>query len=165
MFIEVDTREKPRAITRILAEFERQGVDWQPQAQITGDYRNIDKPRLIIDRKQNLSELCQNVVQQHDRFVRELERARTKGFRLILLVEHGGGIKTLEDVKSWKNPRLKYSKMATTGERLYKILSTMSKKYEFNIEFCAKAETGKRIIELLAEDGWNKEIKNDRHNR
>ena len=158
MFIIVDSREKPKAIGKIIAEFDKQGIKHLSSKLFAGDYQNIDNPRILVDRKQNLTELCGNVVQSHERFVRELEKARANGFRLVILVEHGGGIRCLNDVKEWKNPRLKHSKMATSGATLFKILSTMSEKYQFDIEFCDKRNTGKRIVELLAEDGWCRDV-------
>lgn len=150
MLITVDTREKPRACKRIVEHFNKKNVRYIYSKLFVGDYQNMDNPRVYVDRKQNLSELCSNVVQDHDRFVRELERAQNNGLKLVILVEHGNGIKCLEDVKNWKNPRLKYSPMATKGETLYKILKTMSEKYEFDIQFCTKAQTGKRILEITS---------------
>jgi hypothetical protein len=110
---------------------------------------NLDNPRTIIDRKQSLQEVAGNVCQDHARFVRELERAREYGIHLIFLVEHGGTIKTLEDVQNWNNPRLKISPCAVTGKRLYKIMLTLQEKYGIEWTFCDKRVTGKRIIELL----------------
>ena len=154
MLIQVDTREKPRAISKVIAEFDKYHIAHISSKLFAGDYQNLDNPRILVDRKQNLSELCNNVVQGHDRFVRELERAKDNGFRLIVLVEHGDGIKKLSDVGGWYNPRLRYSKCAVTGKRLYKILKTMLEKYEFQLEFCDKESTGRRIIELIAEEGF-----------
>ena len=39
--------------------------------------------------------------------------------------------------------------MAMSGERLYKVLSAMGEKYGVRFEFCKKADTGRRILELL----------------
>lgn len=110
---------------------------------------SYDNPRLVIDRKQSLSEVCQNVCQDHARFKRELERAMEYEIKLVFLVEHGGHIKTLEDVKDWKNPRLKEHPLAMSGERLYKVMLTMQNKYGIEWLFCDKRCTGKRIIEIL----------------
>ena len=74
-----DSREKARAIVKILAEFDRHGIKHVSTKLLVGDYQNLDNPRLVIDRKQNLSELCLNVCQQHKRFVAELERAAQYG--------------------------------------------------------------------------------------
>lgn len=151
MTLIVDTREKARAIKNILAHFDRNKINHISSKLPFGDYMNLDRPKLYIDRKQNLNELTANVCQQHARFVRELELCRSCDCKMIVLVEHGGGIKSLEDVKKWENPRLKLSPMAVSGERLYKILSAMSKKYGVEFLFCDKRSTGKRIVELLGE--------------
>lgn len=152
MTIQIDSREKARAIQKIIATFDKRGVKWFISKLPVGDYMSLDNPRLIIDRKQNLSELCNNVCQQHKRFRAELERANEYGIKLVVLCEHGKNIKSLSDVMQWVNPRLKKSPMAVSGERLYKILSAMSQKYNVDFLFCTKAETGQRIIELLRGD-------------
>lgn len=149
MVIQIDSREKAKAIKKILAEFEKQEVNYYTSKLWAGDYMSLDNPRVIVDRKQNLSELCQNVCQDHDRFRRELVRAQDNGIQLIILVEHGKDIESLEDIIFWENPRLKKSPKATTGQTLYNILSTLNRKYGVQFEFCTKEETGKRIIELL----------------
>ena len=149
MEIQIDTREKQKAIVKILEEFDRQGVKHVSSKLYVGDYMSFDNPRLIIDRKQNLFEVCNNVCQQHDRFIAEIKKANDIGIKLIFLVEHGGKIKTLDDVAEWNNPRLKTSPLAVSGQRLHKILSTISKNYNVEFLFCDKRNTGKRIIELL----------------
>lgn len=151
MTIWIDSREKPRAITKILHEFDRQGVKYFVSKLPVGDYTTLENPKRVIDRKQNLQEICGNVIQQHSRFIAELERANDYGIELIILCEHGGDIKTLPDVMRWVNPRLKESPLAVSGERLFKILSTISKRYNVTFLFCDKQNTGKRIIEILSE--------------
>lgn len=149
MVIQIDTREKSRAISKIVAEFDKQGIKHYSSKLFVGDYMNPDNPRLIIDRKQNLLELCGNVCQQHKRFTDELKRAQEYGFKLLILCEHGGGIHSLSDVNKWVNPRLRTSPMAVSGQRLFKILYSISSKYDVEFLFCNKWETGSRIIELL----------------
>jgi len=154
MTIWVDSREKPRAITKILDEFDRQNVKWFVSKLPVADYMSMDNPRLVIDRKQNLNEICNNVVQEHKRFATELSKAKEMGIHVVVLVEHGKNIACLNDVINWQNPRLKQSPMAVSGERLFRILSTMQNnhdKYDVEFRFCSKAETGKRIIEILSE--------------
>ena len=46
---------------KILEEFDRQGVKHPISKLMVGDYMNYDNPRLIIDRKQSLLEVCSNV--------------------------------------------------------------------------------------------------------
>lgn len=94
-----------KAIKKILSQFDDHKVRYCSSKLFVGDYMNIDNPRLIIDRKQSLTELCGNVCQQHKRFIDELTRANDMGIKLIILCEHGGKIRTLDDVKEWKNPR------------------------------------------------------------
>lgn len=167
MVIQIDSREKERAIKKIVAEFDRQGIRHPVSKLLVGDYMNYDNPRLIIDRKQNLTELCSNVCQGHDRFRRELMRAQENEIRLIFLVEHGKGVERLQDVIWWDNPRSvrrvrgddgKWRDIATKamqGEVLYKILCTLERKYGCRFLFCEKEETGKRIIELLGGDSYD----------
>lgn len=166
MNIQIDSREKARAIRKIVAEFDRQSVDHFVSKLYVGDYMNYDNPRLIIDRKQDLSELCGNVCQGHNRFRDEILRAREHGIEIIILCEHGRGIECLEDVIWWRNPRrverykdahtgrwMERETKATTGDKLYKILCTFEHKYGCRFLFCEKKDTGKRIIELLGGDG------------
>lgn len=152
MTIQIDTREKPDAIKKIVAEFDKQGVLQIRSKMYVGDYMNYDNPRLVIDRKQDLLELCKNTTsdKDHKRFINEIKKAKSAGIKIIFLCEHGENIETLDDVRSWVNPRLKESPLAVSGERLYKTLYTISKTYGVEFLFCSKAETGKRIIELLS---------------
>lgn len=105
MIIQIDSREKARAITKIIEEFDKSNVTHPVSKLMVGDYMNYDNPRLIIDRKQNLSELCSNVCQDHERFRRELLKAQENGIKIIFLVEHGKDVRRLEDVIWWENPR------------------------------------------------------------
>lgn len=149
MQVQIDTREKQRVIKPILDEFERQGIKTVSSKLYVGDYMSFDNPRLIIDRKHDLAELCGNVCQQHKRFIAEIERANEANIKLIFLCEHGRGIRTLSDVNKWYNPRLKTSKLALNGQRLFKILYTIHKKYDVEFLFCERNETGKKIVEIL----------------
>lgn len=160
MIIQIDSREKAKAIQKIISEFDRQGIKHPVSKLMVGDYMNYDNPRVIVDRKQNLTEVCSNVCQDHERFRRELVLAKENGIQLIILCEHGKDIKSLEDVIFWKNPRSEKRKKidgkwqtvhtnAMKGDVLYKILTTLQEKYGVLFEFCDKDETGKRIVELL----------------
>lgn len=167
MDIQIDSREKARAIRKIIKTFDEQGTKHFSSKLLVGDYMSLDNPRLIIDRKQNLQELCGNVCQQHERFKRELLKAMDAGIQLVILVEHGADIKSLEDVYFWKNPRKhevrwrivngkreKYvvSAKAVDGNQLYKSLCTIRDRYHVRFEFCEKKDTGTRIAEILSEE-------------
>ena len=86
MIIQIDSREKARAIKKIVEEFDKQGITHPVSKLMVGDYMNYDNPRLIIDRKQNLTELCSNVCSDHARFRRELVLAQENEIQLVILV-------------------------------------------------------------------------------
>lgn len=149
MTIQIDSREHKWELARIQRQLTALGCKTIVSKLYVGDYQSLDNPRLVIDRKKDLLELCGNVTQQHERFQRELIKAQEAGIRLIILIEHGGDIQSLEDVYFWDNPRLLQSPKATTGKRLYKSLCTIRNRYNVRFEFCTKQETGKKIMELL----------------
>jgi hypothetical protein len=164
MTIQIDTREHKNEALRIEKQFDAMGVAHFRSKLYCGDYQSLDNGRLVIDRKKDLLELCGNVTQQHERFRRELIRARDAGIRIIVLCEHGEGIESLADVYFWQNPRLfkrrwivedgkpkqvpAYPK-AKTGAQLVRTLETISERYGVRFEFCNPAETGETIVRLL----------------
>ena len=161
MDIQIDTREKQRAIRKIVKTFDDHGVKYFSSKLLVGDYMSLDNPRLIIDRKQSLQELCGNVCQQHERFRAEIIRANEAGIKLVFLCEHGKGIEKLDDVLWWENPRAKkrvkkngvwveQEQKVMHGDVLYKILCTMQRKYGVEFLFCNKKDTGKQIMEILS---------------
>lgn len=167
MQIQVDTREHKSEWERISKQFDYIGVQYFRSKMYVGDYMSLDNPRLCIDRKKDLQELVGNVTQQHERFKAELIRAKDAGIKLIILVEHGGGITCLEDVFLWQNPRkheVKWrwengkrvktviSAKAVDGNQLYKSLCTIRDRYGAEFAFCRKEDTGKKIVELLSND-------------
>lgn len=114
-----------------------------------GDVTLLNDQSTVIDLKRNLQECCGNLTQQHERFTRECVKAKENGVKLIILVEHGGAIRSIEDVKNWVNPRLKESPYAVSGQRLYKMMRTYSDRYGVEWRFCDKRCTGRVICELL----------------
>ncbi len=147
--IQVDSREKAHIIKHILDDFDDMGVPWFSCKLPVGDYVNLDNPRISVDRKHNLAEVVNNVGQDHKRFVAELARAQKLGIKLVILIEHSRNIRSVEDVLHWKNPRLSVSPLAISGERLYKIMISMTAKYGVEWQFCEKRNTAKRICEIL----------------
>ena len=164
MQVQVDTREHTKEWERIKGQFDALGVQYFRSKMYVGDYQSLDNPRLVIDRKKDLQEICGNVCQQHERFKAELLRAKEQGIKLVILCEHGADIKSLEDVYFWQNPR-KYqirwktvngkrvkdviSAKAVDGNQLYKSLCTIRDRYSVDFIFCQKEETGRKIIEIL----------------
>lgn len=149
MTIQIDTREKEKAIQAILSTFDGKNVEYFKSKLFVGDYMNLDNPRLVVDRKQNLQEICNNVTQDRARFIRELKRAKQYGIKIVFLIEHGENVRQLDDVLNWKNPRLKTSPKAVSGVQLHKKLKIISDTFDTEFLFCSKAETGRAIIKIL----------------
>lgn len=156
MVIQIDTREKARAIKKIIRYFMRNQIVYYPCSTYVGDYFSLDNARRVIDRKQNLSELYSNICHEYDpknpgisRFGNELERAKMIGVKLIFLIEHGEQIKCLEDVKKWKNPQLEKTPFAWCGLKMYHEMIKLKEKYDIEYHFCEKDQTGEKIVELL----------------
>lgn len=148
----VDSREKPKAIKTILKEFEREGVPYSVTKLFIGDYQDYGNPFLIIDRKQSIQELAANCTRDHERFKRELERAKAVGARLIILVEQNRykdrdkwiHVETIEDIMLWSSPHT-----TIRGEKVFRVLRAWMAKYDIDVVFCDKRQTGKKILELI----------------
>lgn len=167
MQIQVDTREHKAEWERIQKQFDDMGIKYFRSKMYVGDYQSLDNPRLVIDRKKNLQELCGNVCQQHERFKAELIRALQQNIKIVILVEHGEDVKTLEDVWFWENPRKHeirwrmvngkrvrtvQSEKAVDGSQLYRSLKTIKDRYNVDFAFCTKEQTGQKIVEILNND-------------
>ena len=134
---------------------------------LVGDYTLPTDQSVCIDTKAGMQEVYSNVVQQHERFRRELETAAAAGIRLVVLVEEAG-INTLSDVEHWKNERRERWFMINAAHKAGKmrnvriptlsplasvqvmnIMQTMEERYGIEWVFCSKQDTGERIWELL----------------
>lgn len=154
MKILTDTREKKHE--HIKAYFDRHGIPHEDQKLDVGDYQLEGNPSISVDRKRNLSELSKNLMnpKDHSRFWKEVRRAMESGTRLVILCEHGGKIKSIQDVAQWKD---KYS--GVKGRRLMEEIYRVHIAYGVDFMFCSKQSTGKRILEILTKsccfDGLN----------
>ena len=165
MELMIDTREKKNELARIEKQLKLlPNVNIIHSKLYVGDYMSLDNPRLVIDRKKDLLEICGNVTQQHERFRNELIRAQEHGIKIIVLCEHGEGIEDIEDVIFWQNPRalemdwvmqdghpvkVQKNPKATTGPALYKSLCTIAERYGVEFRFCDKRHTGAEIVNIL----------------
>ena len=142
-----DTREKKNE--HILRYLDFWGIPYRVEKLDTGDYMDDVRPDVVIDRKQNLAELCGNLFSDDKgRFWREVRRAKTGRIRLIFLIEQGGKFKTLQDVPQWKS---RFTKI--TGYQLYNEMCRCHIAYGVEFWFCDKRSTGKKIVEILAKGG------------
>lgn len=146
-----DTRNKPDKNAHIRKQLGDLGYKVVRQGLYVGDYTWATNQSICIDTKQDLLEVVNNVIQQHERFRNECIRAQEAGIKLIILIVEPK-VKQLSDVFGWWNPRLRYSKKATTGRQLGKILYSMREKYGVQFEFCTKDKIGERIVELLGDN-------------
>lgn len=139
-------------MSRITDTFQQQGIRYDRTKLYIGDYLEFGNPFLCIDRKKSLDELAGNLTVERERFKREIQRAKDTGTTLVILVEQNTyrdgdrriQIGSIEDLMLWES---RYS--TVTGEKLYRILVSWCAKYPIRVEFCAKKDTGKRIIEIL----------------
>lgn len=150
MIILEDTRQKPRQNAHITKQLERLGCRVVRTKLFCGDYTFPTNQSVCVDTKQDLQEVVGNVTKQHERFKRECERAKEAGIKLVILVQDPK-ITELSGVFGWYNPRLRFSKVATKGRTLAKIMYSMRDKYGVQWEFATKDKMGERIIELLEE--------------
>lgn len=139
----VDSREKKWG--HIGQYFRDHGIPYRVEKLDIADYALEGRDGLVIDRKQNLDELCSNLcTKDSGRFWREMRRSRDSKVKMIVLIEHGGQIKSIQDVRSWKS---RYSRV--TGRRLAEEIYRAHIAYGVEFLFCDKRSTGRRIVELL----------------
>ena len=151
-YLIIDSREKPKAIQNILRTFDAEGVQWEKSKLLFGDYMDFSRPQIVVDRKQNIAELAKNCTVDHERFKRELERAKKAGSRLIILVEQNRykdrgkwiHVESIEDIMLWSSPHT-----TIRGERVFRILSSWCAKYPIEVRFCDKRQTGKEILRII----------------
>lgn len=143
-----DTRNKPNKNEYIKNQLEKEGVSVVRTKLYVGDYTFSDNQSICIDTKAGMGEIESNLVHDHERFKSECVRAKEAGISLIILI-CDDKINDISQVFSWRNPRRIYSKQATTGRTLGKIMYSMREKYGVSFEFATKEQMGKRILELL----------------
>lgn len=115
-----------------------------------GDYAL--PPKVAVDTKRSIGEIAGNIggpKGEHERFRRELIRARDMGTHLYILVENDEGISSIEDVAGWVNPRLALSPKAITGARLAKAMKTLEGRYGCTFLFCAPADAARYVYGIL----------------
>lgn len=156
-----DTREKADKKDHILKVFDQHGIPVIRHGLYVGDWTLLNDMSVCIDTKTGgMTEVYSNLVQDHDRFRRECKRAQDAGIQLVVLVEEKG-IASLDEVRNWINPRaiIRQRKIDNgedapkappiSSQRLEKIMRVMAENYGVRWEFCEKAQTGERILELL----------------
>lgn len=143
MTIYADTRQKFGKHDLKHIQIEKTGHKLLLKRLDVGDYM-CPGGKITVDTKQDLQEIYSNIFADHARFMREVRRARTKGLRLVVLIEHGNGIRCLDDVCRWDPGH-----GVAHGRLLADKMRAIEYAYGVRFEFCNKSETGKRIVEIL----------------
>lgn len=164
-----DSREQKNA--HILRYFERNGIEYQVRKMDTADYMVEGQQNIVIDRKQNLDEICANLTYKGKkanenggkgipsnvaRFWREVRRAYEDKIKLVVLIEHGENIKSLADVAAWGG-----SRSGISGRKLVDEMDRLSAAYDVEWQFCGKSETAAKILKILNYKGENHYGKNN----
>lgn len=140
----IDTREKK--YEHITAYFDKHNIPYEVRKLDTGDYMNTDNPAVIVDRKQNLQEICTNLSygkENVSRFTRECRRAFEDNVRFVVLIE-GTSYREVSQIMDWKS---KYSKH--TGRWLVREMFRLTMAFGVEWILCRKNETAKKILEIL----------------
>ena len=148
----IDTREKPKAIQGIIKTVDEARIPHASTKLLFGDYMDYNRPSIVIDRKQNIAELAKNCTWEHDRFRAELERAKAANARLIILVEQNRykdrdkwiHLESIEDIMLWSSPHT-----TIRGEKVFRVLRAWMSKYDIDVQFCDKRQTGRKILEII----------------
>ena len=165
----IDTRQQAGKHTIKDKYFEEHGIKIVRSKLPVGDYGCMQDMSVICDSKNSIDELCSDVIQDHERFRRELLLAQDNGIKLYIVVENApkrlnkegtiwnSTIHDLKDLHTWKNPRLFITDRnhrqryptATKGVTLMKACMTMQQKYGVEFRFCSPQESAPLILKLL----------------
>ena len=150
--IVVDTREKGHK--KILEYFDEVKQDYIPSKLEAADYMIFKDYSILIDRKDNIEEVCKNLCnkKEHQRVVREIERAKLLGCkRFIFLIQspklpnkNEAKYKDLNDVCKFWSP---YTKIK--GITLYKIMKTFMEHHDCEFLFATQETMAQTIIDIL----------------
>ena len=108
--------------------------------------------KIIIERKNSLNELCQNLFDKDskdengmNRFERELKRAKENNIKVVLLVE-------TEDMHSkiLSSKYFRFDKASKVSPKAFNsILRSLQARYNISIEYCNKKDSARLIHDIL----------------
>lgn len=168
MIIYEDSRQKVGKHDAKHAWFEAHGIEVVRKKLDAGDYAT-DQSNILVDTKKGLAEVAMDVGRDHERFAREMERARDAGCRLVILVEVGAPYRTTQDVMRWTNDACKrcdyykrllcdpsaagrckrYHSKPMRGKTIARIIESMEHNYGCRFEYVNPRYSARRICELL----------------
>lgn len=147
------------AVMDVISRKQKRGME-PKKMDFLGTYK------VSVDTKKDIQEIIGNVCgKQHERFRDECILAQNNDIKLYVLIENRDGVKSVDDLQMWDNPRLKMQKWITTphgqrrkvlkypaatkGDTLAKAMRTMEEKYGVEFHFCRPEEAGEMIIRIL----------------
>lgn len=169
-----DTRQQEGKHAHIERWMRARGVDFAPRARALpfGDYWSDNGSNVAVDTKKDVQELAMDVGRDHARFVRECDRARGAGYRLVVLVESSeayndplvlagwvsgvckrrkrpGGDEACRSCDPARDPCTAYRHKPMQGAALAKTLGGIERRHGARFEFVARPRAAERICELL----------------
>lgn len=157
--IQVDTREKNKDIAE---EIRNLGYRVNVTKLCSGDYRNDMYAPVIVERKQNLQELANNITNKMDyqRLIREIDRMPTRQTIVFLITQNdyiSGNqlihINNLDDIINWYG----YRPAIHNGKNIIDKITELTKNYQpgkIQIKFCEQKNTiiAREIVRILSTD-------------
>lgn len=143
MIIVCDTREKQN--NHILKRFNELGIRHIRRKLGFGDYSfELDgmsyENRIVVERKNSITEICGNLGGGKTRFQKEFEKARVQGCKLYLMIED-----------DWENIDAgKYRSRFTPGE-VKSRLNTWCHSFMIQLDFIEKTQAADHILKTFNE--------------
>lgn len=162
--IKIDTRQQAGKHKNIDQWLESNNIAYSYEKLDFGDYMR-DGSNVSVDTKSGMDELAMDLGRDHDRFVRECERAIHAGCRLVVLVEAGRKYNDKVEVEGWSGRGCRscrtvcdpndYSHKCSrphrpmVGRKLWATMKAMERRHAVRFAFCSKRETARIICDLL----------------
>lgn len=156
MQIIVDSREQRNGL--ILEYFSNQGIAFKIKKLSEGDYSMSGfENKVIVERKQSLTELSNNFTKGRMRFEKEFIRAKESGAKVILLIEdEKGRERMLERREKDKDKSLTAEqrqkgtwKSNFSANSMIGSLQKWKERYGFDILFCSRKDSGREILNIF----------------
>ncbi len=170
----IDTRQQAGKHEHVDRWLDAHHVPYRYEKLDFGDYiRDDGFGNISIDTKKDVAELAGNVGKDHARFVRECDRARDAGWRLIILVEQHPEYNDLAKLATWVSgvcgrcqskrsgachPDEVTGKYCDSGYKplqgstIAKIVRSIGEDHATKFRFCNKRDTARIICETLGID-------------
>lgn len=153
----IDTREQVNQ--HITAKLDEYGISYESRKLDYGDYSFIAdgsdfSKSCVIERKANVDEIYNNVVQDRGRIEKEMYAASNQAKELTMIIESVGGWDQLKNyvVPEWQMQANSQRKKSDIGKVVYSTLRAWERgnRYNFKVEFSEKKEnTAAKMLELF----------------